>query len=187
MFVFPVSSFYCQEQGSQRAAEGMSIVFEEPLPRGELVRSCGTPPSRGSRGAISVFCIFLVSILQEMHGANVTGVEDEGQQVDLAKLSPEALTRRACTICHMYTEPSMLTKKNWREQILPRMGVELGIFPPDYSKSPEGELLRSKHIYPDAPRIPKELWPRSFKQASRSPEHLSPLIHSLRRKYSGSS
>jgi hypothetical protein len=40
------------------------------------------------------------------------------------------------------------------------MSVELGIFPPDYSSSPEGALLRERKVYPDAPRIPKELWPK---------------------------
>jgi hypothetical protein len=88
------------------------------------------------------------------------GIEDDEEQADLAKLPPEALARRACSLCHVFPDPSLLTKKNWREQILPRMSVELGIFPPDYSSSAEGELLKSKHIYPEVPRIPKELWPK---------------------------
>ena len=63
----------------------------------------------------------------------------------------------------------MLTRKNWSEQILPRMSVELGIFPPDYSGSTEGEILRARRIYPDVPRIPKELWPKIERFYLQSP------------------
>lgn len=87
-------------------------------------------------------------------------VDDEDEQAEMARLSPAELTRRACALCHVYPEPSLLTKKNWREQILPRMSVELGIFAPDYSSSPEGELLRARKIYPEVARVPRELWPK---------------------------
>ena len=86
--------------------------------------------------------------------------EDEDEQAQMAKLPPAELTQRACSLCHLFPEPSLLTRDNWRDQILPRMSVELGVFPPDYSTTSEGDLLRARKIYPEIPRIPKELWPK---------------------------
>ena len=86
--------------------------------------------------------------------------DDEDESPALANLPRgERAARRACTICHLFPDPSLLDKKNWYEQILPRMKVELDIAKPDYSTSPDGELLRQRHIYPDQPRIPVEDWP----------------------------
>ena len=71
----------------------------------------------------------------------------------------EKVARRACTMCHAFVEPNMLTRRNWVEQILPRMSVRLGVARPDYSSSPEGELIRAKKIYTDRPLVPVEWWP----------------------------
>ncbi len=136
----------------------MALPFEER-------RSFGSPVQRPHRRAgrrrgalLLILCLLLAARWEPLQAAVSTMDEDE--QAELTKLPPEALTRRACSMCHLFPEPSMLTKKNWREQILPRMSVELGIFAPDYSSSSEGELLKARHIYPDAPRIPAELWPK---------------------------
>lgn len=85
---------------------------------------------------------------------------DDDEADPLAKLPPgERAARKACTICHVFVEPSMLTHTNWAVQILPRMMCELGVAKPDYASSPEGELIRARGIYPEKPRIPVEDWP----------------------------
>ncbi|RME90252.1 MAG: VCBS repeat-containing protein [Verrucomicrobia bacterium] len=71
----------------------------------------------------------------------------------------EAAARRACTMCHLFVEPDMLTRKNWAEQILPRMMVRLGVAVPDYASSPEGALIKARKIYTEKPMIPVEEWP----------------------------
>lgn len=71
----------------------------------------------------------------------------------------EAAARRACVMCHLFVEPEMLTRKNWREQILPRMMVRLGVAVPDYAGAAEGELIRSRKIYTETPLIPATDWP----------------------------
>ena len=71
----------------------------------------------------------------------------------------ERAARRACVMCHLFVEPDMLTRKNWAEQILPRMQVRLGVAKPDYASSPEGELIRARQVYPEQPMIPVEDWP----------------------------
>ncbi len=71
----------------------------------------------------------------------------------------EKVARRACTMCHAFVEPNSLTRKNWAEQILPRMSVRLGVAKPDYGSSPEGDLIRARKIYTDRPLVPVEWWP----------------------------
>lgn len=71
----------------------------------------------------------------------------------------EKVARRACTMCHAFVEPHMLTRQNWAEQILPRMSVRLGVAKPDYSSSPEGDLIRARKIYTERPLVPVEWWP----------------------------
>lgn len=108
-------------------------------------------------GALLALCGALISSVTWCAAQGSAFDEEEAEE--MAKLPPDQLAQRACTLCHLYPEPSLLTKQNWREQILPRMSVELGVFPPDYTSSPEGELLRARRIYPGIERIPKSLWP----------------------------
>jgi hypothetical protein len=86
---------------------------------------------------------------------DLDGWEDTlpGQSVE------ERAARRACTMCHLFVEPDMLTRKNWAEQILPRMKARLGVAKPDYASSPEGELIRSRKIYREEPMVPVTDWP----------------------------
>ena len=71
----------------------------------------------------------------------------------------EKVARRACTMCHAFVEPDLLTKGNWAEQILPRMGVRLGVLKPDFSSSTEGDLIRARQVYTEKPLVPVEWWP----------------------------
>jgi hypothetical protein len=70
----------------------------------------------------------------------------------------EKLARQVCVSCHLFPEPQVLDRKTWQEQVLPRMEAFLGVSPPDYSTSPEGELLRQLHIYPDKAVVGKADW-----------------------------
>jgi len=71
----------------------------------------------------------------------------------------ERRARQACTLCHLFVRPDMLTRSNWREQILPRMKVRLGAAKPDYASSPEGELIRARKIYTAKPLVSPAWWP----------------------------
>lgn len=72
--------------------------------------------------------------------------------------SGEDLARRVCSGCHQFPEPDLLDRKTWEVQVLPRMEARLGVTPPDYSSSPEGELLKSLELYPKEPLIPRADW-----------------------------
>ena len=95
---------------------------------------------------------------QETPGTPHVYDDDEPAPV-AAALRGEMTARRDCSLCHLYVPPSMLTKSNWYAQILPRMKVELGIAKPDYSSSPDGELIRQRRIYPERPRVRVDDWP----------------------------
>jgi hypothetical protein len=73
--------------------------------------------------------------------------------------SAERYARAACIKCHAFPTPDMLDKRHWAEQVLPRMKVRLAVAKPDYSSSPEGELIRARRIYSEIPMIPPEQWP----------------------------
>lgn len=70
----------------------------------------------------------------------------------------ERLARLVCAGCHVFPEPDLLDRATWKDQVLPRMETRLGVSPPDYSGSPEGELLRQLEIYPKEPLIPQADW-----------------------------
>lgn len=78
--------------------------------------------------------------------------------VALTKPDGEKLARSVCGACHVFPEPQLLDKTTWLTKVLPRMETRLGVSPPDYSSSPEGDLIRTLGIYPDEPLIPKSDW-----------------------------
>ncbi len=111
----------------------------------------------GIAGCSLLACL---ALLQAASPAGSNPYDEEEDAPQDTKLSPgEKATRRACTLCHLFVEPSMLTRKNWEEQILPRMKVRLGVAIPDYAANPEGELIRARKIYTDKPLIPTNDWP----------------------------
>lgn len=87
--------------------------------------------------------------------------DDEEEAAPAATKMPpgEAAARRACAMCHVFPTPDMLDKKHWKEQVLPRMQVRLGVAQPDYSTTPDAELIKQRGIYAETPMIPVEQWP----------------------------
>jgi hypothetical protein len=82
-----------------------------------------------------------------------------GGNTPVAALSAgERIAHEVCAACHLFPEPDVTDKKTWKEEILPRMETRLGVSPPDYDKSPEGELLKRLKLYPDAPLVSKVDW-----------------------------
>lgn len=117
----------------------------------KVVAQLPFPPRR----SLALAMVFLAAswIAQ---GQNPYDDEDESPP---AMAPGEAAARRACTMCHLFVEPNMLTRSNWEQQILPRMMVRLGVAVPDYSSSAEGNLIKARRIYPDRPMIPVDDWP----------------------------
>jgi len=109
--------------------------------------------------AAALFCLLLAAGAPGVHAQAPISYDDDEEDVAPPMPPDEAAARRSCSICHLFVPPDMLTKKNWKEQILPRMMVRLGVALPDYSSSAEGELIRARKIYTDKPLIPVSDWP----------------------------
>ncbi len=129
---------------------------------GHLLLDSGAPERRRVTQKAHVWATLLLGIALALAGwfplhAAEREVRDSPKLVaDI--VAGEKLARQVCMSCHLFPEPQVLDRKTWREQVLPRMEAFLGVSPPDYSSSPEGELLRQLHIYPSNEAIPKADW-----------------------------
>jgi hypothetical protein len=87
----------------------------------------------------------------------------------------KVLASQVCGACHLCPDPEIVDKKTWREQILPRMETRLGVSPPDYTSSPEGQLIKELKIYPEQPLISKPQWDAIFEYyVTTAPEKALP-------------
>lgn len=76
-----------------------------------------------------------------------------------AELNPgRALAEKYCAVCHLFPEPSLLTKTAWAHHIQPEMAKWLGIERFDYEGTPDGKLLQEAALYPNAPLLSEEEW-----------------------------
>ena len=72
----------------------------------------------------------------------------------------KALAGIYCQSCHLFPEPTLLTKKIWQEGVLPNMGPRLGIFSHDFEEYPHSkrDLEVDKNYYPSSPVLSKTEW-----------------------------
>lgn len=88
----------------------------------------------------------------------------------------ELHARVACSMCHVYPEPSLLPKSVWNEHVLPKMKLYLGIELLDADKTPEGHLFKASGLFPDAARVPKQNWPAiAGFYLTQAPDKLAPI------------
>lgn len=73
------------------------------------------------------------------------------------------LALQYCQSCHVFPEPDLLDKKTWTKNVLPNMGMRLGLR--DMGKNPFKDLspeetfsLKALNIYPDSPLISRADW-----------------------------
>ncbi len=76
---------------------------------------------------------------------------------------PNALFQQYCSLCHMLPDPTDLTKKAWKEGVLPVMAANLGIEYPGYDpfgrmNSDEIELVKKRQYFPVTPLISQADW-----------------------------
>ena len=81
-----------------------------------------------------------------------------------SNLSGEVLATNHCGRCHAYTEPQLLPKHIWKDEVLPQMGFRMGIYPnghrPDSLFEPGrgGQIVKRANIYPEEPVLAKADW-----------------------------
>ena len=102
---------------------------------------------------LPVIFLFLIACNNEQ-------IEKETENVKSSTaLDGKALAESYCASCHMYTEPSLLSKKTWSEGVLPAMGPRFGIFEHEGQGYPSDRgKPNTEGIYPAKPTISKEEW-----------------------------
>src|SRR6478736_10219989 len=71
----------------------------------------------------------------------------------------ERLARQYCASCHLFPEPSLLTKKSWEHGVLPQMAFRMGF--PDmeiFSTLPEEDLNVILKSLPPSPMVSEADW-----------------------------
>ena len=68
------------------------------------------------------------------------------------------LAKTYCASCHVFPEPSLLTKVEWTHHIMPGMALWLGIERPDFEALPDGKILEEAKLYPNAPLLSQKDW-----------------------------
>ncbi len=102
-----------------------------------------------------VFLLFFLSIKQE----NLQ-VKNQYQNIDS---SGKDLAMRYCQMCHTFPDPSLLDKDTWTKNVLPNMGMRLGIKYKgvDLYKSLDAadiKITQDLNIFPDTPLISDADW-----------------------------
>ena len=83
-----------------------------------------------------------------------------GKQQDNTLAKGKSLSEKYCQSCHLVPDPSMATKVNWVDQILPNMGPRLGIYGFREKKYPSSKNSPYIHkgFYPENPQMSEEDW-----------------------------
>jgi hypothetical protein len=71
----------------------------------------------------------------------------------------ERLAHQYCSSCHLFPEPSLLTKRSWDEGVLPQMGFRMGF--PDmkiFSTFPQEDLDVILKSLPPSPMVTETEW-----------------------------
>ena len=86
-----------------------------------------------------------------------------------SKSEEEQLAQSYCGGCHEMPSPSLLDKKTWKEGVLPKMALRLGIEPAPtmsvYGQLSTDEIIAftQANIYPETPILSKEEWEKIVK------------------------
>ena len=91
----------------------------------------------------------------------------------------KALALIYCQGCHLFPDPSLLTKKIWLDGVLPMMGPHLGIFEHNHVDYPNSKFDTevAKNYYPSQPVISHEEWEKIIEYyIATAPDTLPPPI-----------
>ena len=107
--------------------------------------------------SVSLFLFFQSEITSCKRG----GVIYNGVFIaDSAIQHGKELANLYCQSCHLFPDPSLLTKKIWLEGVLPQMGPRLGIFEHNYTDYPnsKSDTELDKNYYPSQPLVTHAEW-----------------------------
>jgi len=99
----------------------------------------------------AIFKFLILSILLLSFTACKTNTDNEA----------EKLARIYCGSCHQFTEPALLDQETWKNRVLPRMALRMGILPQDVktqSLQDDYYLLSENDLLPNQPLVDQETW-----------------------------
>ena len=88
--------------------------------------------------------------------ANAPASPSPGPAAELQR--GETLARTYCVACHVFPEPHLLTKTEWRHYIMPQVALRMGVEPANYESIPEGKIIQAASLYPVSPMISQADW-----------------------------
>ena len=102
-----------------------------------------------------LFLLFFLSIKQENQKA-------KNQYLHLNSSGKE-LAMRYCQMCHAFPDPSLLDKKTWTKDVLPNMGMRLGVKydgvnPYESLEVEDIQITKELNIFPETPLISDADW-----------------------------
>ncbi|MDW3648084.1 MAG: VCBS repeat-containing protein [Bacteroidia bacterium] len=109
------------------------------------------PPSSGIQNRLNQQYFLLILFLLCL------SCEQREQSERKSVVHPEGLelARNHCQSCHMLPQPGELDKSTWRNEVLPKMGLRLGIKTSNTNYQKELEALQ---LFPESPALEREEW-----------------------------
>ena len=105
----------------------------------------------------------------------------ESNDVAISNLSGSELAKIHCGSCHGFVNPDLLSKSNWKNDVLPDMGYRMGIFPGGHQPRSlfvrDSVIIREANIYPDMPILNLVDWNKIVEYyLENSPDTILPLM-----------
>lgn len=124
---------------------------------------------------IALIAIYLLFFLKE-----TPTIENQNTKVYSNIEEGKKLSIIHCSSCHVYPEPDLLPKHIWKEETLPYMGPQLGIFEHDGNKYPTEQTPNlPENYYPSEQQLSNEEWEKIIDYyISSAPEELNNFHHS---------
>lgn len=103
--------------------------------------------------------VIAISLMVFVEDAPTTETEEQNIKDSINLEEGKKLSKKYCTSCHTYAEPGLLSKRTWKEQTLPHMGPQLGIFEHNGNKYPvERTPNLPENYYPSEQQLSDEEW-----------------------------
>ena len=131
-------------------------------------------PAASRLALVALFLVLAAGLYQIFH-------RDSSKPADVSPASESQLGERLahiyCQGCHLFPEPSLLSKSAWEKGALPLMAPWLGLAKPDLQSRRDGESLTETNVFPTSPLLSPQEWQaiqKYYKEAA--PEEALPQM-----------
>ncbi len=117
--------------------------------------------------------VILISIVLRNTNKKTKSYVSINKQMHLdTVLTGKQLANIYCKVCHEFPEPKLLDKSTWVNNVLPNMGLRMGIKIPGvdaFAGTPKEDIniVKSLNIYPEEPILTKSQWSKIIEYYER--------------------